>query len=64
MRGNAFTLIELIVVIVIIAVLAGIIAPNAFRAIEKAKLSRVAHDAQNIKQPTRRLTRPDKTSAD
>jgi general secretion pathway protein G len=36
---NSFTLIELIVVIAIIAILAAIIAPNAFRAIEKAKIT-------------------------
>ena len=36
---KGFTLIELIVVIAIIAILAAIIAPNAFRAIEKAKAS-------------------------
>ena len=36
MRKSGFTLIELIVVIAIIAVLAAIIAPNAFKAIEKA----------------------------
>jgi len=36
---RSFTLIELIVVIAIIAILAAIIAPNAFRAIEKAKVA-------------------------
>lgn len=35
-----FTLIELIVVIAIIAILAAIIAPNAFRAIEKANIQK------------------------
>jgi len=38
---KSFTLIELIVVIAIIAILAAIIAPNAFKAIEKAKISQV-----------------------
>jgi general secretion pathway protein G len=47
-RGS-FTLIELIVVIAIIAVLAAIVAPNAFRAIEKAKISRAAADMKAIK---------------
>ncbi|MDD2702767.1 MAG: type II secretion system protein, partial [Candidatus Omnitrophica bacterium] len=46
---KGFTLIELIVVIAIISVLSAIIAPNAFRAIEKAKLARVEADAKAIK---------------
>ena len=45
---RAFTLIELIVVIAIIAILAAIIAPNAFRAIEKAKISKAAADVRHI----------------
>ena len=49
MNKHAFTLIELIVVIAIIAVLGSIIAPNAFRAIEKAKLARVETDSKAIK---------------
>ncbi|MBU1112676.1 MAG: prepilin-type N-terminal cleavage/methylation domain-containing protein [Candidatus Omnitrophica bacterium] len=44
-----FTLIELIVVIAIIAILAAIIAPNAFKAIEKAKISRAIAELKNIK---------------
>jgi general secretion pathway protein G len=48
MKRN-FTLIELIVVIAIVAVLAAIIAPNAFRAIEKAKVSRAVADMKAIK---------------
>jgi general secretion pathway protein G len=46
---NSFTLIELIVVIAIIAVLAAIIAPNAFRAIEKAKISSLESDVKTFK---------------
>lgn len=47
-KENAFTLIELIVVIAIIAILAAIIAPNAFRAIEKAKVVRAIQDVNAI----------------
>ena len=46
---KAFTLIELIVVIAIIAILAAIIAPNAFKAIEKAKITRVVADLKSMK---------------
>ncbi|MCF7908007.1 MAG: prepilin-type N-terminal cleavage/methylation domain-containing protein [Candidatus Omnitrophica bacterium] len=46
---KSFTLIELIVVIAIIAILAAIIAPNAFRAIQKAKASRIIADFTAIK---------------
>ncbi len=46
---KSFTLIELIVVIAIIAILAAIVAPNAFRAVEKAKISRLTADIKTIK---------------
>lgn len=46
---KGFTLIELIVVIAIIAVLAAIIAPNALKAIDKAKVSAVIGDYRSIK---------------
>ncbi|MCF7908553.1 MAG: prepilin-type N-terminal cleavage/methylation domain-containing protein [Candidatus Omnitrophica bacterium] len=46
---KSFTLIELIVVIAIIAILAAIIAPNAFKAIDKAKVSASLAYAKNIK---------------
>jgi len=49
MKNRGFTLIELIVVIAIIAVLAAIVAPNAFRAIEKAKLNAMVTDYKNMK---------------
>ncbi|MDD2702455.1 MAG: prepilin-type N-terminal cleavage/methylation domain-containing protein [Candidatus Omnitrophica bacterium] len=49
MRNRAFTLIELIVVIAIIAILAAIITPNAFRAIEKSKISKAISDFRAIK---------------
>ncbi len=47
--GRGFTLVELIVVIAIIAILAAIIAPNAFKAIEKAKISACISDIKAIK---------------
>lgn len=46
---RAFTLIELIVVIAIIAILAAVIAPNAFKAVEKAKITRGMGDMNSIK---------------
>ncbi|MCF7907596.1 MAG: prepilin-type N-terminal cleavage/methylation domain-containing protein [Candidatus Omnitrophica bacterium] len=46
---KGFTLIELIVVIAIIAILAAIIAPNAFKAIEKASRSATIGDFRAIK---------------
>ncbi len=49
MRKSSFTLIELIVVIAIIAVLAAVIAPNAFKAIEKAKISQAIANLKSIK---------------
>ncbi|MCF7907970.1 MAG: type II secretion system protein GspG [Candidatus Omnitrophica bacterium] len=49
---KSFTLIELIVVIAIIAILAAIIAPNAFRAIEKAKISATVQDFKSFKTAT------------
>ncbi|MDD5729552.1 MAG: prepilin-type N-terminal cleavage/methylation domain-containing protein [Candidatus Omnitrophica bacterium] len=49
MKKQGFTLIELIVVIAIIAVLAAIIAPNAFKAVEKAKISATIEDFRSIK---------------
>ena len=49
MGRKGFTLIELIVVIAIIAILAAIIAPNAFKAIEKAKVSATIADYKSIK---------------
>lgn len=47
---KSFTLIELIVVIAIIAILAAIIAPNAFKAIEKAKVVKMASDFKTLKK--------------
>ncbi len=49
---KGFTLIELIVVIAIIAVLTAIIAPNAFRAIEKANCARAIAEFKALKTAT------------
>ncbi len=49
MSKNSFTLIELIVVIAIVAILAAIVAPNAFRAVEKAKVARLISDLKTLK---------------
>ena len=49
MKIKSFTLIELIVVIAIIAILSAIVAPNAFRAIEKAKVAKTKSDLEAIK---------------
>lgn len=46
---KGFTLVELLVVIAIIAILAAIIAPNAFKAIEKSKVSRTLSDMKAFK---------------
>jgi general secretion pathway protein G len=49
MKTEGFTLIELIVVIAIIAILAAIVAPNAFRAIEKSKISQMIADFRSLR---------------
>ncbi|MGI6284602.1 prepilin-type N-terminal cleavage/methylation domain-containing protein [Neomoorella humiferrea] len=46
---RGFTLVELLVVIAIIGILAAIIAPNAFRAVEKSKISRTIQDMTALK---------------
>ena len=40
----------MLVVISIIAILAAVIVPNAFKAIEKAKIARIISDCKNIEQ--------------
>lgn len=45
---RGFTLVELLVVIAIIGILAAVITPNAFRTIEKGKISRAVADLRAI----------------
>lgn len=51
-NNKGFTLVELLVVIAIIAILAAVIAPNAFKAIEKSKVSAVISDYRAVKIAT------------
>ncbi|MGB9868242.1 MAG: type II secretion system protein [Bacillota bacterium] len=46
---KGFTLVELLVVIAIIGILAAIISPNAFKAVEKGKVAAVEADYKAIK---------------
>ncbi|PHJ36825.1 general secretion pathway protein G [Desulforamulus profundi] len=46
---KGFTLVELLVAIAIIGVLAAVITPNAFRAVEKSKIARAVADLKAIK---------------
>ncbi|MQL52134.1 prepilin-type N-terminal cleavage/methylation domain-containing protein [Desulfofundulus thermobenzoicus] len=48
-NNRGFTLVELLVVIAIIGILAAIIAPNAFKAIEKGKVATAEADYKAIK---------------
>lgn len=48
-NSRAFTLVELLVVIAIIGVLAAVITPSAFRAVEKAKVARALADAKALR---------------
>ena len=50
MNYKGFTLVELLVVIAIIAILATVVAPNAFMAIEKAKVGTILQDGETIKK--------------
>ncbi len=49
MKRWGFTLVELIVVIAIIAVLAAVVAPAAFRTVEKSKIAKAVSDFKAIK---------------
>lgn len=46
---KGFTLVELLVVIAIIGILAAVIAPNAFKAVEKGKIAAAEADFKAIK---------------
>ena len=45
---KSFTLVEMIVVIAIIAILAAVVVPSAFKAIEKSKVSKAVADVRAI----------------
>ncbi len=47
--NRGFTLVELLVVIAIIGILAAIIAPNAFKSVEKAKVAKAEADLKAFK---------------
>ena len=49
---KGFTLVELLVVIAIIAILAAVVAPNAFKAIEKSKITAIEADYRTLKTAT------------
>jgi len=49
MFRKGFTLIELIVVIAIIAILAAVVAPSAFKSVEKAKIAGTVGDWKSVK---------------
>lgn len=49
---KGFTLVELLVVIAIIAILAAVVAPNAFKTIEKSKVTAITADYRAVKTAT------------
>lgn len=49
LNKKGFTLVELLVVIAIIGILAAVIAPNAFKAVEKGKVAAAEADYKAIK---------------
>ncbi|MEW6696445.1 MAG: type II secretion system protein [Bacillota bacterium] len=51
-NNRGFTLVELLVVIAIIGVLAAAVAPNAYKAVEKSKVSAVLADLKALQSAT------------
>ena len=52
MKKKGFTLVELLIVIAVIAILATIVTPTAFKALDKSKVSTVEADYKAIKTAT------------
>lgn len=48
-RKKGFTLVELLVVIAIITILAAVVIPKSYKAIEKSKISRTLYDLESMK---------------
>lgn len=49
---KGFTLIELLIVIAVIAILAAVVMPNAFSAIEKSKMNKIISECKTIEGAT------------
>lgn len=49
-KTQGFTLIELLIVIAIITILAAVVAPNAFRAIENSKITKALGDVDTFRK--------------
>jgi prepilin-type N-terminal cleavage/methylation domain-containing protein len=51
-KKKAFTLVEIIIVIAVIGILAAVVAPNAFKVIEKSRAAKVIEDARGMRGAT------------
>lgn len=48
-KKKAFTLVEIIIVIAVIGILAAVVAPNAFKAIDKSRVAKAIEDARGLR---------------